>query len=1002
MSSRGPESAELIIATSEPADAHATLQTLSSAAWEAYHRRDWPAALEAWTRYTALSQADPVGPNGLGCVYREMELYEKADAAFDEGLRLFPDDFALLSNRASVAQRQGHWDEALSRWARVKDQYPDHPASYFGPGSTLRMARLFDEADTVLAEGAARFPEHADILFNYAAAASDRHAYDLALDRWGQVRSAFTNEPWGYEGMAASLLALERHDEAEIFIGASLEHLSRNRDILSKWCQLAEERGDYADAASRWHFFSRTFHEDAAGYLREARAWIANGDISKAEDILLSGRAQTSDLALCILYAQLGKNTGRWPEVTARWRDAIDRAGHEPAVYAEAIRAHLALENETIPALETLDIAVSLLDEATGRFPDDLSLLELRAILAERRCDWQDALIAWQRVCESFPERSSAFYGAASACRALGRFEDADLRLAESLERFPDNPDLLHLYAVNAGDMDLHTEAIGRWEACKSKFPDQPWPNLGIVRALRALGRQQDAEAFFQPIARIFPDDESVQATWAECASYREDTSELARRLRQYRTRFPPKKQTFLAEAHAWLASGQLKEAETTLDEAMERFSGDFDIASLHAHVRERSRDWPAAIACWRNLCDRFDIDEAYAGLGRSYLLMGDASTVADCADVYRAAADILDPAVLRFPDNRELLRLHAGVAWKLKNFDEACRRWSSFVKRFPDDIGGLIGFATFYRENGDYSAAERTLEQASERVPDNVDVEYERAVTASLRRDWPVALKRWLHLKETFSLSPVILQSLDIYVAQAQLDRVVTPNAFEIPPALLDGQQGHSKSVDDMKALFMGFESLGDDCEFGIVQRRFGAEPLGLLRWTMISCEMLTKALWDRFERLNHSENVRLEVVHGEYTTRVDAYNMFSHTFTRESDYPKERFYTQQCKRMVFLRDKLLQDMGTGEKIFVYKAYESLSEAQIHELHAAFACVGPAATLLCVKLQTADHPAGDVEDRGGGLLVGYIDRFSTTNISTDIWVKLCRTALQIKSSVLN
>jgi len=43
---------------------------------------------------------------------------------------------------------------------------------------------------------------------------------------------------------------------------------------------------------------------------------------------------------------------------------------------------------------------------------------------------------------------------------------------------------------------------------------------------------------------------------------------------------------------------------------------------------------------------------------------------------------------------------------------------------------------------------------------------------------------------------------------------------------------------------LMYRFESLGDNCEFGLVQRRCGAEPLGLFRFASIGTEQVARAL--------------------------------------------------------------------------------------------------------------------------------------------------------------
>ena len=48
---------------------------------------------------------------------------------------------------------------------------------------------------------------------------------------------------------------------------------------------------------------------------------------------------------------------------------------------------------------------------------------------------------------------------------------------------------------------------------------------------------------------------------------------------------------------------------------------------------------------------------------------------------------------------------------------------------------------------------------------------------------------------------------------------------------------------LEDARAIVTQFESLGGTghgCEFGLFQRHFGAEPLGLLRWADLSPELL------------------------------------------------------------------------------------------------------------------------------------------------------------------
>jgi len=212
----------------------------------------------------------------------------------------------------------------------------------------------------------------------------------------------------------------------------------------------------------------------------------------------------------------------------------------------------------------------------------------------------------------------------------------------------------------------------------------------------------------------------------------------------------------------------------------------------------------------------------------------------------------------------------------------------------------------------------------------------------------------------------------------------------FEIPPGLLEAPPARADEA-EVRELLMGFESIGDTCEFGIVQRRYGAEPISLLRWASTNPDMLVAALDDNLAGVGEAENVVLQVTNGEYTTSDRRYHMFSHTFTRAAAQPFETFFAQQCRRMQFLRRKLLEDVAGAEKIFVYKSDDGLSLAQARDLWAALRRHGGRVALFCMRLAERGREVGMLEMIEDGLFVGYADRFSTVDINVENWVTLCR-----------
>jgi hypothetical protein len=200
---------------------------------------------------------------------------------------------------------------------------------------------------------------------------------------------------------------------------------------------------------------------------------------------------------------------------------------------------------------------------------------------------------------------------------------------------------------------------------------------------------------------------------------------------------------------------------------------------------------------------------------------------------------------------------------------------------------------------------------------------------------------------------------------------------------------------------LMMQFESLGENCEFGLAQRRCHAEPLGLLRFASTPLSALLAALKQRFEGLGEPDQVEVRVSDNklEYLVLDRRYGILYHPWLLVGQAEAEEIRQRELKRLPLLKRKLLEDLEEGSKIFVYRGMRPLSRALVRRLVDALREHGPG-MLLWVELHDAAHPPGTVEMLGDGLLKGYIDRFAPGDNAHDLsiacWVELCRNALAV------
>jgi hypothetical protein len=201
---------------------------------------------------------------------------------------------------------------------------------------------------------------------------------------------------------------------------------------------------------------------------------------------------------------------------------------------------------------------------------------------------------------------------------------------------------------------------------------------------------------------------------------------------------------------------------------------------------------------------------------------------------------------------------------------------------------------------------------------------------------------------------------------------------------------------------LMSKFESLGQNCEFGLVQRRCQAEPLGLLRFSSTPLPKLLDALEARFEGMGTPASIRVEVSSNgrEYMINDSRFGFLYHAFVDTGAMSLEDLRRREIKRVPFLINKLLEDLEAGEKTFVFKGMGAVEEEEVFPLAMALRKYGPN-TLLFINLADATHRAGTVEVRAPGFLIGYLDRFAPSedaaNFELAQWVRVCRQAYRFR-----
>ena len=184
----------------------------------------------------------------------------------------------------------------------------------------------------------------------------------------------------------------------------------------------------------------------------------------------------------------------------------------------------------------------------------------------------------------------------------------------------------------------------------------------------------------------------------------------------------------------------------------------------------------------------------------------------------------------------------------------------------------------------------------------------------------------------------------------------------------------------------------------FGLVQRRLGAEPLGLLRFTFIELAHVIRGVRTGFQGLGDpgTSEIKVSEKDSEYVVHDTSFGMTFHTWQYAHQLDLETARRQHDTRLGFLKRKFVDDITDSGKIFVIKRTPPLRPEEVLPLYVA---LNEQARnwLLWVVLADEKHPAGTVEILLPGLLRGFVDRFAPNenapDLSLDAWTAVCEKA---------
>ncbi len=200
---------------------------------------------------------------------------------------------------------------------------------------------------------------------------------------------------------------------------------------------------------------------------------------------------------------------------------------------------------------------------------------------------------------------------------------------------------------------------------------------------------------------------------------------------------------------------------------------------------------------------------------------------------------------------------------------------------------------------------------------------------------------------------------------------------------------------------LMLQMESLGYNCELGLVQRRCGAEPLGLLRFAGISARHLLEGLDFCFDGIDDPAELRLYPNWegpSEWVGRNLRYDLHWHTHRPVVEAERAAVLADEAKKLRFKLRRFVEVLETGQKLFVYQRPEHDEPAHVLPILNVLRSHGDNALLFLAVNHAA--PPGSVDRLSADLYRGNLARVPPTNWSDDsdlrAWISICANAYRL------
>jgi len=651
--------------------------------------QDYSSAIEAFQRALKLSPNSIKTHNNLGNVYVALKRFDLAEKEFRAVLRINPANSDANYNLGVLLMSKGESAAAIPHFERVNP--PNLPTRF-------NLIRAYFQNKRI-AEGV-----HLASL--------------LAASSSNDVRVQFS--------LGVLLASEKQYKEAQLDLGRADSLRPDTFEIVCNLGQVLLRDGQFAQAESTLHRALSLNPDSVDAMHLLAQTYVDESRPLNALDLLIRAhRLSPNNPEVILLMAKISMSEDYFEDAIPLLEDGVKIAPQRTDLIAalgesyfmagrvdkaiEQFKKLLAVENSA-RSYSFLGLAYRNLgrfDEAKRYFqqglkldPHNVSCLYNLGMIAQSQGNAPDAEAFFHAALRSDPKFPDALLGLANMQIAARKFPEAEELLREYIRVGHDPATGYYklaiversLHEIAAADRDLDT-----FKTLSKNAPAGPLPYQNLFDYL-------DNRSKLAPVAR----DEL-------------DLTEVANEVKRH----PDQPQSLYLLAEAYLKTGNVEQAKSTIGRLDQLNPGDFESLAGTGVLLARYRLYDDAIQHFEQALQenpasddvRFDLANAHFQMRR-----------------YPEALDSLQKISSQGQSDNAYLALLGDIYAHLGNSAAAAQAFQSSIDRNPDNDQGYLSLALLDLRQGDLPGAQQTLLIGQKRIPGSGKLYWGLGVTAAMQ----------------------------------------------------------------------------------------------------------------------------------------------------------------------------------------------------------------------------------------------------------------------------